>query len=96
MNVLATAPVVLPPLPGMPGAGPSMASAFEWSKGGSSSQIRTPLLRSGITWARVVRLHGLKEVNDLQRTCQVERSHRAQVLDGQVKVWGALNATERS
>ncbi len=49
-----------------------------------------------VTWARVVRLHGLKEVNDLQRTCQVERSHRAQVLDGQVKVWGALNATDRS
>ena len=49
-----------------------------------------------LAWARVVRLHGLKEVDDLQRRCQVERRHRAQVLHGQVKVWGVLNAADRS
>ena len=39
---------------------------------------RSPLRRGQrITWARVVRFHGLEEVNDLQRTCQVERRHRA-------------------
>lgn len=47
------------------------------------------------TWARVMRLHRFEEIDDLQRTCQVERRHRAQVLHGQVKVWGALNAADR-